>query len=192
MILQIAIMMNCWAQSDTSNTAISASNIENTDSVIRKMPSKLLDAAKKSIAIFQQHLCNNGVNGAIYVYLGEQEGEVVVPEECGIFAAFIPQYNTNGSVNFIFIDKIDSNKGEKMGFANGHIVVIKQEGAYSYEIENNKLKSVTSLIATSGDQLIVQHGSSNNDLKDCTGDEAEPHFDFHTIDIEEYKEYSLK
>jgi len=187
-ILQIAIAIGCWAQSDTTQIADTTSKLEKKDSVTRKMPTKLLNAVKKSKTIFEQHLCNNGVKGVIYVYLGEHEGEIVVPEECGIFAAFIPKYNTNGSVDFIYIDKIDSQKGEKMGFANGHIVVIKHEGAYSYEIDENKLKSVTSIIATSDDQLIVQQGSSKEDLKNCTGDDAEPHFDFHTIDIEEYQE----
>ena len=154
----------------------------------RPMPRYLFEEVSNAQATFEKYLCDNGVNGVIYLYLGEFEGSVIVAEDCGIFAAFIPQYAGDEGYQFVFLDKADTNKGEKMGFGDGgHIVVSKEDGIYSYHIDENNLESVTHLKKISDDKVMLRHGKTKDSMKDCTEDVARPHFDFQPTDIEEYR-----
>ena len=153
----------------------------------KPMPRYLLDAAGSAQSVFSKYLCDDGANGVVYVFLGELEGQVVIPEDCGIYAAFLPQPNDYGEIEFAFLDKADYNNEEAMAFGDsGHILVAKKEGIYSYHIEENQLESVTFLSKDSNGKLILRHGKTKETMKPCTEEVARPHFDFKPTDIKEH------
>ena len=150
-------------------------------------PQDLMEAMNGSGEVFKKKLNNCDVtNGVIYEVLGEYEGHVVIPEMDGWFAAYIPQALGDGEYDFLFLDNVNTNVGEKMFFGNGHIIVVKKTGVFSYEIEENKLKSVTSITGNDGNDF--SHGKDKNSLKKCTKAEAEPHFEFEATDVQDVLE----
>ena len=114
---------------------------------------------------------------------------MIFPEGKGKFAAIIAHYDGDAiKYDFVFLDVIDTNQGEKMFFGNGHIIVVKKEGIFSYEIKDSKLESVSVITSSNGTDLNYQHGKTKNSLKKCTKADADPHFEFEAISIEKAKE----
>ena len=154
----------------------------------RLMPAWLLEEVSAAGKTFEKYLCNQWVNGVVYLYLGEIEGNVIVAEDCGILAAFLVQANDNGGVDFVFLDKADTNKGEGLGFSDGHIFIGDKDKVYSYQIEENKVKSVSLYSRTADGKIILRHGKSKDTLKDSTEEVVRPHFDMQIIDVNKYRE----
>ena len=154
----------------------------------RTMPAWLYEEVSAAGKTFEKYLCNQWVNGVIYLYLGELEGNVIVAEDCGILAAFLVQANDNGGVDFVFLDKADTNKGEGLGFSDGHIFIGDKDKVYSYQIEENKVKSVSLYSRTADGKIILRHGKSKDTLKDSTEEVVRPHFDMQIIDVNKYRE----
>lgn len=129
------------------------------------------------------------VNGVIIENLGYESGTMIFPEAKGKYAAVIAPYIEDANTfTFVFVDVIDTNQGEKMFFGNGHIIVVKKEGIFSYEIKDSKLESVSVITSSNGTDLNYQHGKTKNSLKKCTKADADPHFEFEAISIEKAKE----
>jgi len=152
-----------------------------------KMPAYLDDPVNAAGTQFEKYLCNSLANGAVYLNLGMENGEVIVAEDCGKLAAFLVQID-DGEITFEFLDNVDTKKGEKMGFAEGHILVMKEEdGLVSYEIQNDKVQSITSFKPISEGKFIFKQGKTKNTLKECSQEAAMPHIDLKITDLEEYR-----
>ena len=152
-----------------------------------KMPAYLDEPVNAAGKQFEKYLCNRLANGAVYLNLGFESGDVIVAEDCDKLAAFLV-HTDDGEITFEFLDNIDTKNGEKMGFAEGHILTMKDDGILSYEIKNEKVESVTLFKPISEDKAVFQHGKTKNTLKDCSQDVAKPHFDFKITDLEEYRQ----
>ncbi len=148
----------------------------------------LLECVDAAYDQFKDMLGEEFVNGVVIEDFGDESGMVVFPEQKQKFAAAIAQYDEDAvSFKFVFVDAIDAAKGEKMFFGNGHIIVVKKEGIFSYEIEDSKVASVTVVTGTQNN-VNYQHGKTKNSLKKCTKAEADPHLEFEAINIEKAKE----
>ena len=146
-------------------------------------PSDLMDAMNGAYEQFGKDINRSCCNSAIYIFLGEYEGQVVIPEDGNMYAAYIAQPLGDGEYNFFFLDVIDDSQGEKMTVGNGHIVVEKKSETFSYEIEENKLKSVSRIIKLGNGKTKYSHGKTKDSLKDCSKDVVTPHFEFDTTII---------
>ena len=151
------------------------------------MPAYLHDPVNAAGDLFEKYLCNNSVNGVVYLHLGENLGEVIVAEDCGILAAFLVVLHDDGEISFTFLDKADTNKDEQMFFGDDHISIVKKDGAYSYEIVEHKLKSVSFRTKAANGKVITRHGKTKNLMKDCSQDVVKPHFEFDANNVEEYR-----
>ena len=141
-----------------------------------------LEGAESQIG---KHLGTEYVDGVVYKDLGSQYGSVIFPEN-DVIGAFIAEFLFNEGVYvFNYLDRIDPKKGEKMLFGNGHVIAVKQEGTFSYEIKDSKLESVTQVTTTSDGKKIYRHGKTKDSLKDCTDEVAKPHLDFETTNVED-------
>ena len=151
-------------------------------------PQDLMDAMNGAGRMFEEKLNNSLANGALYEVL--DCGQIVIPEDGDKYAAYIAQEIDNDvEYEFVFLDNIDVQKGEKMFFGNCHVIVNKKEGRFSYEISGNELSSVTA-ITGSGNNLKYSHGKDKDSLKKCTKQEAMVHFEFDTemTDVEAVRE----
>ena len=152
------------------------------------MPDMLLISVQDNATKFRQDLGTEYINGVVYEVFDEEAAQILFVE-AGVIVAYIVRYEpSEDTYVFDFVDKADPEKGERMGFADGHILTMKEDGVMSYEIKNDKVESVTFLKLISEDKAIYRHGKTKNTLKDCSKDVAKPHFDFQIIDVEEYRQ----
>ncbi len=149
----------------------------------------LLETADRAYDELAKMLGEEFVNGVIIEDLGDEAGMAVFPENNKKFAAVLAPYDYEaGEFSLVFLDIVDTGKGEKMFFGNGHIIVVKQEGIFSYEIKDGKLESVTQANPTSDDKMIYRHGNTKSSMKQCTEQVAKPHFEFEATNIENAQE----
>lgn len=157
------------------------------------MPNPMREWVAESVAQFRKDLdpnYSNGIcDGVMYVNLGYENGSVIFLDNSeGMIGAYTAEYLFNeDSYVFHYLDKIESSKGEKMLFGNGHIIAVKQEGVFSYEIKSGKVESITQANPTSDDKMLYRHGKTKDSMKQCTEEVAKPHFDFETKNVGDFK-----
>ena len=140
------------------------------------MPEELFRRLGESADLFSKHLGCEYIDGVIYANIGDEN--LVIPNYLNFYAAYIPVYlNLEGTYVFDFLDNIDTEKGEKMYYGNGHLIVEKKAASFSYEISGNDLKSVTKIEKIGGKKKYSQ-GKTKDSLKDCTEAKAKAHFEF--------------